>query len=71
MSDFKENRKGFIDLYHGKAKANGSNTAPDLEGQIKIDGKPFRCKLWLEVKEGVTNNERFTGYVFELEKSTK
>lgn len=65
-----ETKKGFIDIYHGKAKAGGSLKAPDFEGQIKLqDNTIIRFKAWSELKEGITNNERFSGYLYELVKS--
>jgi hypothetical protein len=67
-NDVKEIKKGFIDVYHGKAYNAGSAKAPIFEGQIKIDGKVTRFKLWSELKEGITNNERFSGYLYELER---
>lgn len=70
MNNVKEIKKGFIDLYHGKAKANGNDKAPDFEGQVKLsDGTIIRAKLWKELRENVTNNERFSGYIYQIEKS--
>ena len=66
MPNVKENKIGFIDLYHGKFKHEGNDKAQDLEGQIKINGVKYRCKIWLELQEGITKNEKFTGYIYEL-----
>lgn len=63
----KEVKKGFIDIYHGKLKASGNPKAPDFEGQIKLsDGTRIAFKAWSELKENYTNNERFSGYLYEL-----
>lgn len=67
MSGLVENKLGYIDIYHGKAKAAGNNKAPDFEGQIKLtDGTIIRFKTWSELKEGLTNNQRFSGYLYQL-----
>lgn len=64
-----EKKLGFIDIYHGKAKAGGNSKAPDFEGQIKLtDGTIIRFKTWSELKEGLTNNQRFSGYLYQVEK---
>lgn len=68
-NNIKEVKKGFIDIYHGKLKANGNSKAPDFEGQIKLlDGTKIRFKVWSELQEGITNNEKFSGYLYELVK---
>lgn len=65
-----EVKKGFIDVYHGKLKASGNSKAPDFEGQIKLaDGTRIAFKVWSELKETYTNNERFSGYLYELVKT--
>lgn len=64
-----EKKLGFIDIYHGKAKAGGNSKAPDFEGQIKLtDGTIIRFKTWSELKEGFINNQRFSGYLYQVEK---
>lgn len=68
MPEIKEVKKGYIDIYHGKANAAGNSKAPQFEGQIKLlDGTIIRFKAWQELKEGITNNEKFAGYVYGLE----
>jgi hypothetical protein len=67
MSRLIENKLGYIDIYHGKVKADGNSKAPDFEGQIKLtDGTIIRFKTWSELKEGLTNNQRFSGYLYQL-----
>ncbi len=68
MSNITEKKLGFIDIYHGKAKANGSINAPHFEGTLKIEGIQYRFKAWSELREGITNNERFSGHIYQLEK---
>lgn len=67
MPQLDEQRLGFIDIYHGKAKAGGNSKAPDFEGQLKLsDGTVIRFKTWGELKEGITNNQKFSGYLYKL-----
>ena len=67
MANITENKLGFIDIYHGKAKAQGNDKAPVFEGTLKLqDGKRIRFKAWRELKENITNNEVFSGYLYEL-----
>lgn len=69
MSDLVEKKLGFIDIYHGKAKAGGSAKAPHFEGTLKIEGIQYRFKAWCELKEGITNNEKFSGHIYQLERA--
>jgi hypothetical protein len=68
MSKLVEKRKGYIDIYHGKHLDGGNSKGPVFEGQVKLDGKVLRFKCWRELGENFTKQERFSGYIFELEK---
>lgn len=69
MNEVREEKLGYIDIYHGKAKDQGNIKAPDFEGQIKLnDGTIIRFKSWSELKAGLTKNERFSGYLYKTVK---
>ncbi len=67
MSNFKEVKKGFVDIYHGKLYAGGNEKAPAFEGTIKLeDGRRLRFKAWREINSSYTGGERFSGAIFDL-----
>lgn len=67
MSNLKEVKKGFVDIYHGKLYHNGNEKAPAFEGTLKLeDGRRLRFKAWKEVNGSYTGGERFSGAIFDL-----
>lgn len=67
MSNLKEIKKGFIDIYHGKLYSNGNTKAPTFEGTLKLeDGRRLRFKAWKDVNGSYTGGERFSGAIFDL-----
>jgi len=67
MSNFKEVKLGFVDIYHGKSYNQGNEKAPYFEGTLKLaDGKRLRFKAWKEINPSYTGGERFSGSIFDL-----
>jgi hypothetical protein len=69
MNNLREVKKGYIDIYHGKANSQGNDKAPVFEGQVKLeDGTIIRFKAWQESNSNYTKGERFSGYVYQTVK---
>lgn len=68
MSDWKEKRVGFVDIFHCRDQTDSAK--PYMEGKIKVEktGEELFVKLWLKPQPNVTKQEKLEGYFYRLVK---